>query len=240
MFKAILCFWLVLWKVFQRFRRDFAPLLVFFPAIVFAILGTLQLYDLVPSALDDESETRAELRFILVWMILFFGNYNSFVITVSVVAFLLPLNFMIILRLVEKHADPDASDHDKQIDLSEFLNQLAVAVIFFLIHTYTQIKELSLLAIKHHLLQESSGLLKDYLLNAFNATLILNSENEVILSNKKADELLQLDEEGKKAFYRREIFELVHGSTSNTNLSATQMSDENVAKQSLEQLKRSN
>lgn len=99
-FKFILLFWLVLWKIGQRLNRNCVTLLVFFPALTYGVLGNLQLYDLVPDYIDDENETRAELRVLLVWMILFFGNYNKFLVTIGVVLVLIPLYLLIILKIV--------------------------------------------------------------------------------------------------------------------------------------------
>ena len=67
-----------------------------------------------------------------------------------------------------------------------------------------------MLVIKNHMINQSSCLLEDYLMRAFNATLILNSEKEVIFSNKMADELFGLaGEESRKTFFDQAMFEIV-------------------------------
>ena len=58
-------------------------------------------------------------------------------------------------------------------------------------------------------------MLKDYLEHSFNAILILNEDDQVILSNKKADQMLNITNENRNTIFGSKIFELVehHGSS---------------------------
>jgi hypothetical protein len=58
-----------------------------------------------------------------------------------------------------------------------------------------------MLSIKHHLLLESSQQTRDFLNDSFSPALILNKENQVIMSNRQADELFNLTEESKLTFF---------------------------------------
>jgi hypothetical protein len=102
LFKFLLVIWLVLWKLLQRFRKDWTPWLVFFPAVMYAILGNLQLWDKLPVAWEEANHEAAIPKILLVWMILFLGNYNSFVVTSGIVALLFPIYGLIIYRVLAR------------------------------------------------------------------------------------------------------------------------------------------
>jgi hypothetical protein len=125
------------------------------------------------------------------WTILFFTNYNSFLLTFVVTIFVLaPLYFWFMIELVRPHHECFSPGTDGTIDEIEYLMQMGICMIFFLIFSYLHVKEISMLAIKHHLLDSSSIMLKDFMLKSFNATLILNEKQEIVFSNKKADDML--------------------------------------------------
>ena len=175
----------------KRFFKDWAPLLAFFPALSYGILGNLQMYNVLPTEHDDDSFMHAEMRLLLVWMILIFTNFNSFVITLCVVLCVLaPIYWIYMLKLVETLHLVETEKTSLKVDLVEYTMLMCIMLLFVLMHTYMHVKEISMLAIKHHLLSDSSSLLKDFLENSFNATLILNEDDQILLSNQKADQIL--------------------------------------------------
>ena len=94
---------MAIWKLMERYCRHCAPIVVFFPALVFGVIGNIQLSENCPIWLRDERVSHLEERILLMWMICFFANYNSYLTTLLVmVPVLTPLYTVMILRLFQQ------------------------------------------------------------------------------------------------------------------------------------------
>lgn len=99
-----------------------------------------------------------EERILLMWMICFFANYNTYLTTLLVmVPVLTPLYTVMIVRLFHQtHSnDEDTSEEEMIFEEVEYLGLIFIALIFFIVHYYLLIKDLSLLAIEKHLMADS-------------------------------------------------------------------------------------
>jgi hypothetical protein len=99
-----------------------------------------------------------------VLVILFFTNYNSFLLTFVVTIFvLIPLYFWFMIELIKQLHEAFSPGTDGTIDEVEYLMQMFICLVLFLIFSYLHNKEIAMLAIKHHLMDNSSLMLKDFL-----------------------------------------------------------------------------
>lgn len=57
---AIFLSWLVIWKSMTKCCKLWAPLCVYYPAVVYAVVQNLQLRDLLPESLKDSSVVHAQ------------------------------------------------------------------------------------------------------------------------------------------------------------------------------------
>lgn len=153
---------------------------------------------------------------------------------------LAPLYFLFMNGLAKPHHEAFSPGTDGKIDEVEYLMQMSICLILFLIFSYLHIKEIAMLAIKHHILDSSSFMLKDFIEKSFNPTLILNEKQQIVFSNKKADDMFKISEENKQGFISEAVFEKItdlHSEPSRENQSNL---TENTKLHSLKELWSSN
>lgn len=88
--------WLIIWKVSIHCCKDFSPLTVFFPMIMYGIYINLLTYDALPEFLYEKDVWQTLERICLVWIIIFFANFTSFrstIVMIGPVATILYINY---------------------------------------------------------------------------------------------------------------------------------------------------
>ena len=101
---AIFLIWLLVWKLMTWCCKLWAPICVYFPAILYAIVQNLQMRNWLPVAFHNSSIEHAEQEMIVYLLICFLANYNSFYVGFLFMTPLICCNYIyIMLQLSEDH-----------------------------------------------------------------------------------------------------------------------------------------
>ena len=106
---SIFVLWIIIWAVIRSRTKwlQYAPLIVFFPAVLISIIINLQLREMLPFWLQDDTFRHGEELTLIVLVVSMLINYNSF--QLSVVAF--PILYLISYEAiaearVDRYYDP--------------------------------------------------------------------------------------------------------------------------------------
>lgn len=77
----LLVLWIIIWGLLNIRHRKYAPIVIFMPALIFAMVTNLQLREQLPDFFQDTNMKHADDLNLYVLIFTFSINYTSFVIT---------------------------------------------------------------------------------------------------------------------------------------------------------------
>ena len=124
----------------KRFRKH-APYMAFMPALIFSVITNLQVRNILPEGLKDNSFRHTEEVSLIVLIMSLLINYNTFPVTIFVMpTMLLVSHILLVTEKVNYYYDGrtgETLDESEQIKYQwEYIYRVAIIIFLFMIHHY--------------------------------------------------------------------------------------------------------
>ena len=156
-----------MWGILQTRWKNYAPYMAFIPCLIFSIVTNLQVRNLLPDQLKDNSYRSGEEVSLIVLIMSLLINYNSFTMTIAIFPpVVLTSHILQVSEKVNYYYDGRTglrlSESEEEQYKWEYIFRVSVIIILFMIHHYLVLLDLSKLVIEKHMTNKQQSQLRQY------------------------------------------------------------------------------